>query len=395
MNATRFKVVVVGGGPAGSSAAHTLAAAGVEVCVIDKSAFPRDKLCGGLLTLRSKKTFQKIFNSDWSPVIQKRSRGAQFYFKKKLLNSVTDHKDIFFTCRREFDAFLLQLAEKRGAKILLDRQVQSVNHERSTLTLSDGQEIGFDILIGADGVNSVVAKSLFGAAFKQDSIGFGLEMEVPLSPEIRPIKDPEIYFGLLDWGYGWVFPKRDTLTAGVGGLLRASPKMKEDFEAFLKTRFGHVPPAKIKGHFIPFGDFRRTPGKGNILLCGDAAGLVEPITGEGIAFAMLSGFYAAESAVEAIALAKEKCAVEYYLARYATIVNIFQQANRLRHLLFPKPFQYLLSKALAKSDSIPRKHLDLMADELSYQEYVKFLLVKGATGPVKSLLGALRNSKPK
>ena len=66
--------------------------------------------------------------------------------------------------------------------------------------------------------------------------------------------------------------------------------MKADFEVFLKNRFGHVPPAKIKGHFIPFGDFRRSPGKGNILLCGDAAGLVEPITGEGIAFAMLSGF---------------------------------------------------------------------------------------------------------
>ena len=140
-----------------------------------------------------------------SPVIQKQSGGAQFFFKKKLLNSIADYKDIFFTCRREFDAFLLGLAEKRGAKVILGRQVQSVNQEKSTLTLSDGQEIGFDMLIGADGVNSVVAKSVFGDSFNRDSIGFGLEMEVPLSAAIQPIKDPEIYFGLLDWGYGWVF----------------------------------------------------------------------------------------------------------------------------------------------------------------------------------------------
>ena len=60
-SAAQFKVVVVGGGPAGSAAARTLAAAGVDVCVIDKSVFPRDKLCGGLLTLRSRKTFQQVF----------------------------------------------------------------------------------------------------------------------------------------------------------------------------------------------------------------------------------------------------------------------------------------------------------------------------------------------
>jgi len=391
VSAKKFKVVVVGGGPAGSAAAFTLAAAGVEVCVIDKSAFPRDKLCGGLLTLRSKKTFQKVFDADWTPVIQAHSGGAQFYFKNKLLNSVTDYKEISFTCRREFDAFLLNLAEKRGAKIILDKQVASVNTGDSTLKLSDGQEIGFDILIGADGVNSVVAKSLFGDSFNRATIGFGLEMEVPLSKEIQTIKDPEIYFGLLDWGYGWVFPKRGTLTAGVGGLLRVNPKMKEDFEAFLKSRFGHVPSAKIKGHFIPFGDFRRAPGKGNILLCGDAAGLVEPITGEGIAFAMLSGFYAAESAKEAILAAREQSAFDGYLARYATIAKTFQQANKLRHLVFPKVCQKLLSKALSKSESIPRRQMDLMADELSYREYAGFLLAKGVTGPIKSLVKTFRN----
>jgi len=386
-SAAKFKVVVVGGGPAGSAAARTLAAAGVAVCLIDKCAFPRDKLCGGLLTLRSRKTFQQVFQTDWSPVIQQKSRGAQFYFQRRRLNSLTDYKDIFFTCRREFDAHLLGLAEQCGAKLMLGRQVLGVDLENSRLALAGGEAIGFDILIGADGVNSAVARAVFGRSFHRDKIGFGFELEVPISPAIPAIPNPEIYFGVLDWGYGWVFPKRDTLTAGVGGLLRASPNMRGDFEAFLKSRFGRIPPGQIKGHFIPFGDFRQVPGRGNVLLCGDAAGLVEPITGEGIAFAMLSGYYAAESAREAVLAGREHSALTLYQPRYAGIAGTFRQANRLRRVLFPKVGQFLLAQALPKSESLARRQMDLMADELSYREYGRFLLAKAVTGPVKRLLG--------
>jgi geranylgeranyl reductase family protein len=373
-------VVVVGGGPAGSSAARTLAAAGIKVCVIDRSLFPRDKLCGGLLTLRSKKAFQTIFQSDWPPVLQTKANGARIYFKQKLLNSVTDHKDIFFTCRRDYDALLLDLARQSGATIFQGVQMQTIDPDQSSLKLSDGSIFNFDFLIGADGVNSLVAKTIFGEAFNRDTIGFGLEMEVPLSPTVSPITEPEIYFGLLDWGYGWVFPKGKTLTAGVGGLLKKNPRMREDFENFLIQRFGSVPSAKIKGHFIPFGDFRKTPGRGSILLCGDAAGLVEPITGEGIAFAMLSGYFAAEGIKEALATNSPLTALSLYQRRYATIADSFHKANGLRYLLFPKACQFLFSKVLPRSQSIPRRHLDLMADDLSHGEYVRFILKKFGSG---------------
>lgn len=381
----KFQVVVVGGGPAGSSAAHTLAAAGIKVCVIDRSVFPRDKLCGGLLTLRSQKAFQTIFQTDWSPVIQTTAKGARIYFKQKLLNAVTDHKDIFFTCRRDYDAFLLNLAQQRGATVVQDAEVRTIDLKQSSLKLSDGTVFDFDFLIGADGVNSLVAKTLFGEAFNRDKIGFGLEMEVPLSNEVPPISEPEIYFGLLDWGYGWVFPKGKTLTAGVGGRLKRNPKMREDFEKFLTQRFGRVPAAKIKGHFIPFGDFRKTPGRGNVLLCGDAAGLVEPITGEGIAFAMLSGFFAAEGIKEASSAGQPLSALGFYEKRYATIANSFHQANSLRYLLFPKACQFLFSKVLPHSQSIPRRHMDLMADDLSHGDYVRFILKKSGSGALKML----------
>lgn len=385
MSAYQARVAIVGGGPAGSSAAHTLAMAGIEVCLVDRSVFPRDKLCGGLLTLRSQKIFQRVFQTSWNPVIQANSRGVMFFYREKPLKSLFDYKDLFFTCRKKYDAYLLDLARRSGTIVIEGKTAQAVNLQESILTLSDGASLHYEYLIGADGVNSMVAKALFGDSFDKSTIGFGLEMEVPISSEVPAITNPEIYFGLLKWGYGWVFPKHDTLTVGVGGLLGSNLQMRANFEEFLRQRFGRVPAQKIKGHFIPFGDFRRRPGQGNVMLCGDAAGLVEPITGEGIAFAMLSGYYAAESIKEAVLSGQPGAATDLYEKRYAAIASSFQQAHRLRRLLFPGPCQFFFSKILARSESIPRRHMDLMADELSYEDYARFLLQKVWLGPLKKL----------
>ena len=227
-----FDVVIAGGGPAGSAAAFTLAAAGFRVAVVDKHIFPRDKLCGGLLTLRAKKIFRQVFQSDWSPAVQHTARGVKFYFGNTLLNPVADYRDISFCCRREFDAFLLKLAVQRGAVLLEGHAVKSIDLVKGAVALSDDRTLGYDFLIGADGVNSVVARNLFGAPFDPGTIGFGLELEVPIGGAVPRIVDPEIYFGVIDWGYGWVFPKRDTLTAGVGGSLRKNPDLMSSFKRF-------------------------------------------------------------------------------------------------------------------------------------------------------------------
>jgi flavin-dependent dehydrogenase len=157
------------------------------------------------------------------------------------------------------------------------------------------------------------------------------------------------------------------------------------FKDFLWRRFGEIPAGKIKGYHIPFGDFRRVPGRDNVLLCGDAAGLVEPVTGEGIAFAMQSGHFAAEAVREAAVAGKPSAALEFYQQRYETIAAGFRHANRLRHFLFPRAAQKVFAKILPRTATIPRRHMDLMADEITYAEYGRFLLRKAAIAPLRLL----------
>jgi geranylgeranyl reductase family protein len=378
----QHQVLIIGGGPAGAAAAHTLAAHGIDVAVIDKAAFPRDKLCGGLLTLRSRKIYQRIFNQPWDAAISHVSHGVKFLHQGKLLNAVVDASELFFTRRLDFDHFLLDQAITRGAKPYLDDAVVALDLAGKTCRLGSGLELGYDTLIGADGVNSLVAKTLFGRAFDPRTVAFALELEVDRNSRHADLIDPEIHFGLVNWGYGWVFPKRDTLTVGVGGLHARNPALKATFNTFLKDRFGAVPAGRIKGHYLPFGDYRKVPGRSDVLLCGDAAGLVEPITGEGIAFAMQSGHFAAE----AILAAGGHPALAGYRARYQAIARDFDHANRLRHLIFPELSQRLFLKALPRSETLPLKHLELMADAIGYGDYARHLLARLAKRLGRTLL---------
>ena len=377
-------VLIIGGGPAGASAAYKLAGHGLDAAVVDKAVFPRDKLCGGLLTLRSRTTYSRIFAAPWDPVVDFTAHGVKFFHRASLLNEVADSSELYFTRRLDFDHYLLDQAMRRGATAYLGDAVVALDIHEKTCRLRSGAEFTFDFMVGADGVNSLVAKSLFGKAFDHDSIAFALEMEVDRQQFPQPLDAPEIVFGLARWGYGWVFPKKDTLTVGIGGLHAKNPELKKALLAFLATRFGSIPAGRIKGHYLPFGDYRKVPGRDNVLLCGDAAGLVEPITGEGIAFAMQSGLYAAEAVIEAAAAGA--VALPFYQRRYRHIARDFDHANRLRYLLFPSACERLFLKLLPTSRTLPRKHLELMADKLQYDDYFRYLMFRALKALAKRAL---------
>ena len=359
----RFDVIVVGSGPAGSAAATTARRHGLSVAIIDKATFPRDKLCGGLFTGRSEKAMRAIFGLEVTPDLFLTSDHMRFFASGKPLADIPNAPPMHLTMRRDLDAMLHDHAVQKGAVPFLGTPLTEINTANQTLTLRDGTVLAYDVLIGADGVNSFVARNLFGRPFDPEEIAFGLEIESP----IQEGRDSavEIDFDAADWGYGWSFPKQKSMTVGVCGLTSRNADMKANMAAYV-DQLGADDTMKYKGQYLPFGDYKKMPGKGSVLLAGDAAGLVDPITGEGIALAMESGALAAEAAVEALRAGRPLTAFDRYATKVRPIHKMLGQARMWRLIMFPKATEGYFKKAFARGSHLQMKYLELLAGEADY-----------------------------
>ena len=368
---TRFDAIVVGAGPAGAAAAYTLASAGARVALIDKAAFPRDKLCGGLLSERSVRIIGDVFGPCELP-IECTATGAAVFVRDALAVRVRDCTRLGFTSRRSLDAVLVTAAA-RAAKLIERTSVTAIDFATGRVALSDGSTLSTTFIVGADGASSRVRK-LAGIPIDRRGFAVGLEAEVPRGAVRRSVHDPEVYFGIAEWGYGWVFPKRDTLTVGIGGLAKHNADLHASFRELAVTAIGEVPQQPVRGSPIPFGNFVARPGRGSTLLVGDAAGLVEPLTGEGIAFAVLSGSYAAKAILDAARLGAPSRALEHYLPRYRSIASAFDDVHLLRRLVFSRYTKRLFHRALSCDQRLVVKHMDVLAGNAEYREYARLAL---------------------
>lgn len=360
-----FDLVVIGSGPGGSATAMTGRKLGLTVAIVDKATFPRDKLCGGLFTGRSEKAMRRIFGLEVTPDRFVTSQHMRFSAKGEVLAEITDAPPVHLTMRRDLDAMLHAHAVEAGAVPYLGNPLSEIDFDANEVTLRDDTKISFKALIGADSVNSMVARLLFGRPFNPDTIGFGLEVETPQTNSRDGAV--EVDFEAANWGYGWSFPKHKTVTVGVGGINTQNADMKAAMRAYVDQTQAD-PELKYKGQYIPFGDYRKSPGRGNVLLVGDAAGLVDPVTGEGIALAMESGDYAARAVYEALQANEPATALDRYLALLKPIHRGLDQAKQWRLVMFPKLMQSSFKKAFRQGGSLQRKYLDLLAGEVEYSD---------------------------
>ena len=360
-----FDAVVIGGGPAGSAAAFTLASGGASVCLIDKSDFPRDKLCGGGVTGRGRSVFESVFGRSWDGRLFLPSADIEFRSNGRLIGGATDQTGVFLTMRRDFDEYLLGLARAAGATLMLKTRIARVDLAHGALTPGDGAEIRFRHLVGADGVNSMVAKALCGAAFLPATIGFGLEVEVPRDHLPEQGDRLEIDFSAASWGYGWVFPKHRTHTIGVAGIHARNPDMKARLADYLALKNLDAANYRVKGQYIPFGDYRRRPGRDNVLLAGDAAGFADPITGEGIAFAMQSGAAAGRAILDSLA-SPGVVPADRYFSEISGLTRGFRDARFWRWLIYPAPVHGLFTRAFSRAGVLQRGYLDILAGRREY-----------------------------
>ena len=159
---------------------------------------------------------------------------------------------------------------------------------------------------------------------------------------------------------------------GIGGLYSKNRDFKAIFNTFFRQRFGREFTGVVKGHFVPFGEYSKGMGRDGVLLAGDAAGLVDPITGEGIVYAMQSGFYAAQSILDALS-GKSKNVNTEYRKWCAVVTGELAYAAKIRNFLFSAATRELFITALARSTSAPRRYMDLMSGDLTYRELLKNL----------------------
>jgi geranylgeranyl reductase family protein len=262
-----FDVLVVGGGPAGSTTAYRLAAAGVSVLLVDKATFPRDKPCGGGLTVRAVRQCPV----DPSPVVEAEVDLLELRFRYgDAVERRAAEPVIRMTQRRRLDAFLLDAARERGVEV---REATRV----------DVRNAPADVVIGADGANGTTARA-FGLGHGIVH-GVAYEGNVPygaVSKE-RYGRRAVVELGAIPGGYGWVFAKGDHVNVGVGAWQSEGPRIRDHLA---RVCLAHdLDPAQlesVRGHRLPL----RRPGARiageRVLLVGDAAGLIDPVSGDGM-----------------------------------------------------------------------------------------------------------------
>jgi geranylgeranyl reductase family protein len=339
---TRCEVLIVGGGPAGSTCARQLTRAGFDVVILDKSQFPRDKVCAGWITPQ---------------VIEEVELDLADYGRSRTLQPITSFiaglgeypaqrvrydREVSYGIRRsEFDEYLLR---RSGARLMLGESLSSLERCERGWRIND--RIEAQVLIGAGGHFCPVARSLGAQLGKGERAIYAQEIEFELSEAqarscaVLP-EQPELYFSEDLRGYGWCFRKGRYLNVGLGR--EGNHQLAQQVHSFAEwlTKIGRIPPdmpSRFKGHaYLLYSHTTRRVYDDRVLLIGDAAGLAYPQSGEGIRPAIESGLIAAQVLRETRGDYRRERLVEYdrrlrarFGERATTPVNSSLLPERLR-----------------------------------------------------------------
>lgn len=371
-----YDVIVVGGGPGGATAARSCAKAGLTTLIIEKERLPRYKACGGCL---SKKTVN-LLGFDLSPVVENTIYGAKFTYRSKDPFIIESEDPIAFLVMRDrFDQLLVKKALEDGATVLEGERVKRVEEKSDGVEVEwgEGKKFHCRYLIGADGAESIVARFLPLPPQSNDGNGVAVESEIPFDSSIHfPPKELQFInldFGRVPNGYGWVFPKRDWLSVGIGGMFRETKRMnpRQYLQSFLKA-LDYIPEGKVgkvMGHLLPsLYDEKQKVSSGRILLVGDAAHLMDPLQGEGIYYAIRSGMLAGEALMEwrRQGIAPSDC---YQRAVHSDICGNLKWALTLSHFVFR--FTKLAYRTLRRYPEIGEFYLQTLEGRETYQGFVR------------------------
>lgn len=288
-----YDVTIVGAGPGGASAAFTLGNAGLRVLVLEKETLPRYKACGGGLSVH---TLEKYFPFSFEPVIEDRVEKISYQLGHRAQSIPLPDRRMAMVMRDQFDQFILSQAK---VEVETGAGVQRVSEDADCVIVETkgGRKYKSRFLIGSDGANSVVAKSV--GLRRKKVLAAAIEAETPVSTEVLKHfhANPLFIFGEIQPGYLWVFPKADHLSVGIAALHPKPGQLQSTLRKVMSRYDIHLNGVQFHGHPLPIYTGREPIATRRVLLVGDAAGLTDPFSGEGIRIAIKSGRYAAHSIV--------------------------------------------------------------------------------------------------
>jgi geranylgeranyl reductase family protein len=290
-----YDAIVVGAGPAGSTCAYRLAEAGASVLLLDRARFPRDKPCGGGVTGRA----ERLLPFSIGPVVEDVCTSVRMRLGYgRWIERGSGEPLVSMTQRRRLDSYLADQAVRAGADFRDGTRVERVEAEHDrVLLVAGGERLSALTLVGADGVNGICARAL-GLGGNQ-AVGVAMEGNVVYE---RLRTDGyrgriALELGVVPGGYGWVFPKGDHVNVGIGGWEREGPRLREHLRGLCKAH-GISPEnlEEVRGYRLPLRSPRSVLARGRALLVGDAAGLIDPVSGDG----MFEGFLSSRLASHAV-----------------------------------------------------------------------------------------------
>jgi geranylgeranyl reductase family protein len=281
-----YDAIVVGAGPAGSTCAYRLASAGASVLLLDRARFPRDKPCGGAVTARALRELPVAIEQVVETVVNRFELRVP---RRRGFSRVAPVPLAYLTQRRRLDAHLVARAVQAGAEL------------REGAAASEIRQDGVDddharVVIGADGANGISRRTLDTTC----THAVALEGNLPHTADLPPQYTDRLLleFGTVAGGYGWIFPKRTHLNVGVGGWKSEAPHLRDHLARLCEAHgFDRTSLTDVRAHHLPFRKRGSRLAVGRIALIGDAGGLADPLSGDGIYEAALSARVAAEHAL--------------------------------------------------------------------------------------------------
>ncbi|MBU1201555.1 MAG: NAD(P)/FAD-dependent oxidoreductase [Nanoarchaeota archaeon] len=288
-----YDLVVVGAGPAGSSAAMVAAKAGLRVALIDKKekiGFP--KQCAEGINHEAFSFLKLKVKNDWvsnkidSFLCSSPGKGSIYIKRPGTKGYVLD--------RKKFDLDLAMMAQSEGADLFVGTRIIGLEKNNCVVKLNSGQSLKTKLLIAADGPFSSVARMVGSETVKN---GVGLQYELNGSCDLSHSIHAYIGLNVVEQGWGWIFPKNNTLNVGIGSFNTVNLKTKLDL---LVKNLGlqRRKILEVNGGLIPLHGPIKKIYHDNIMFVGDAAGHTNPVSGGGIPAAIFDGQLAARVAVE-------------------------------------------------------------------------------------------------